>query len=83
MAAVLAHQSCPVQGEVFSAGMRRYSRLFLGETGGYVHESLDVSPEILAEQWETICDARDYEIVEDTESWVARNAQAIQAKPMI
>jgi NAD(P)-dependent dehydrogenase (short-subunit alcohol dehydrogenase family) len=83
MAAVLAHQSCPVQGEVFTAGMRRYSRLFVAETGGYVHEGLDVSPELLAERWDTICDARDCEIVEGTESWVVRNTQAIEAHPMI
>ena len=56
MAAVLAHESCPVQGEVLMAGMRRYSRLFLAETDGYVHDGLDVSPEVLIEQWDTICD---------------------------
>ena len=47
MAAVLAHESCPVHGEVLMAGMRRYSRLFIAETDGYVHDGLDVSPELL------------------------------------
>ena len=33
MAAVLAHESCPVQGEILMAGMRRYSRLLPGGDG--------------------------------------------------
>ena len=72
MAAVLAHESCPVQGEVLMAGMRRFSRLLLAETDGYVHDGLDVSPELLAERWDTICDPSGHEIaVEGTEGWVA------------
>ncbi len=83
MAAVLAHESCPVQGEILMAGMRRYSRLFLAETDGYVHDGLDVSPELLIEQWDTICDSRDHETVESTDSWVARNSRAIAANPIV
>jgi NAD(P)-dependent dehydrogenase (short-subunit alcohol dehydrogenase family) len=83
MAAVLAHETCPVQGEVLMAGMRRYSRLFLAETDGYVHDGLDVSPELLAERWDTICDPSEAETVESTESWVARNSRAIEANPII
>ena len=82
MAAVLAHESCPVQGEVLMAGMRRYSRLFLAETDGYVHDGLDVSPELLIEKWDTICDPSDHETIESTVSWVARNSRAIAANPM-
>jgi NAD(P)-dependent dehydrogenase (short-subunit alcohol dehydrogenase family) len=83
MAAVLAHESCPVQGEVLMAGMRRHSRLFLAETDGYVHDGLDVSPELLAERWDTICDPFDHETFESTESWSARNLRAIEANPII
>ena len=75
MAAVLAHESCPVQGEVLMAGMRHYSRLFLAETDGYVHDGLDVSPELLMEQWGAICDPSGHEIVQSTDSWVARNSR--------
>ena len=82
MAAVLAHESCPVQGQVLMAGMRRYSRLFLAETEGYVHQGLDVSPEVLVERWDTIYDPFDSETVEGTESWVARNLRAIEANPI-
>ena len=83
MAAVLAHESCPVQGEVLMAGMRRYSRLFLAETDGYVHEGLDVSPEVLMEQWDTICDPSEHESVGSTEVWVARNSRAIATTPIV
>ena len=83
MAAVLAHESCPVQGEILMAGMRRYSRLFLAETDGYVHDGLDVSPELLIERWDTICDSRDHETVKSTDSWVARNSRAIAANPIV
>jgi NAD(P)-dependent dehydrogenase (short-subunit alcohol dehydrogenase family) len=83
MAAVLAHETCPVQGEVLMAGMRRYSRLFLAETDGYVHDGLDVSPEVLIEQWDTICDPSGHETVESTDSWVARNSRALAANPIV
>jgi hypothetical protein len=63
--------------------MRRYSRLFLAETDGYVHDGLDVSPELLMERWDTICDSHDHETVDSTESWVARNSRAIAAKPIV
>ena len=83
MAAVLAHESCPVQGEVLMAGMRHYSRLFLAETDGYVHDGLDVSPELLMEKWDTICDPSGHDIVQSTDSWVARNSRAIAAHPIV
>jgi len=83
MAAVLAHESCPVQGEILMAGMRRYSRLFLAETDGYVHDGLDVSPELLIEQWDAICDPGDHATVESTNGWVARNSRAIAANPIV
>ena len=83
MAAVLAHETCPVQGEVLMAGMRRYSRLFLAETRGYVHDGLDVSPELLLERWDAICDPFDHDTVESTEGWVARNNRAIETNPII
>jgi len=83
MAAVLAHESCPVRGQVLMAGMRRYSRLFLAETEGYVHQGLDVSPELLAAPWDAIDAPFDHEIVESTASWVARNSRAIDGNPII
>ncbi len=83
MAALLAHETCPVQGEVLMAGMRRYSRLFLAETEGFVHDGVDVSPELLAERWDAIYDSADHGIVESTEGWVARNLRAIEENPIL
>jgi NAD(P)-dependent dehydrogenase (short-subunit alcohol dehydrogenase family) len=80
MAAALAHETCPVQGEVLMAGMRRYSRLFLAETDGYVHHGLDVTPELLAERWDTICDLSAHEMLGGTENWSERNLRAIDAE---
>ena len=83
MAAVLAHESCPVHGEVLMAGMRRYSRLFIAETDGYVHDALDVSPELLTERWDAICDPSHHEAVESTDRWFARNLRAIATNPIV
>ena len=83
MAAVLAHESCPVQGEVLMAGMRRYSRLFIAETDGYVHDALDVSPELLTERWDSICDPAHAEAVDSTDRWFARNLRALAANPIV
>lgn len=80
MAAVLAHETCPFQGEVLMAGMRRYSRLYLAETDGYVHDGLDVTPEILADRLGVICDPSAHEILEGTLGWSVRNERAIAAE---
>jgi len=37
MAAFLAHERCPVSGEMFTAGFGRFARLFIASTVGYVH----------------------------------------------
>jgi hypothetical protein len=36
MAAFLAHEDCPVTGEIYAAGAGRFARIFLGSTPGYV-----------------------------------------------
>ena len=36
MAAYLAHESCPVTGELYTAGFGRFARLFVASTPGYV-----------------------------------------------
>ena len=37
MVAFLAHEACPVTGELYVAGAGRFSRLFLASTEGYLH----------------------------------------------
>ncbi len=52
--AVLAHESCPVNGEIISAGGGRLARIYLAETGGVVAPGL--SPEEVLATWEAIVD---------------------------
>jgi len=37
MAAFLAHESCPVSGEIYAAGAGRFARIFIASTPGYIH----------------------------------------------
>lgn len=50
--AVLAHESCPVNGEIFTASSGRVARTFIAETRGYF--GLDHTPEDLLENWEAV-----------------------------
>ena len=36
MVAFLAHEDCPVSGEIYTAGAGRFARLFIASTEGYV-----------------------------------------------
>jgi len=36
MAAYLAHEDCPVSGEIYAAGFGRFGRIFIAQTEGYV-----------------------------------------------
>ncbi len=72
MAAFLAHESCPVNGEMYAAGAGRFARVFLATTGGYVHPGHDVTIEDVATHWSEINDPRDYSIPADLHEWSAR-----------
>ena len=37
MVAFLAHEDCPVSGEIYAAGGGRFARIFIASTEGYVH----------------------------------------------
>ena len=37
MVAFLAHEACPVNGEIYAAGAGRFARIFIASTPGYVH----------------------------------------------
>ena len=52
IAAVLAHEGCAVNGEIFTASSGRVARIFIGETAGFF--KADHEPEDLVEQWESI-----------------------------
>jgi NAD(P)-dependent dehydrogenase (short-subunit alcohol dehydrogenase family) len=56
LVAVLCHESCPVTGEVYIAGMRRGARLFIAETAGYTHPGIDLTAEDIVEHWSEVDD---------------------------
>jgi NAD(P)-dependent dehydrogenase (short-subunit alcohol dehydrogenase family) len=77
LVAVLCHRDCPVTGEAYIAGMRRVTRLVLAETRGYVHPSLDLTPEHLLANWDAINDPAGQQIRTDTMSWSDANNEVI------
>ena len=48
MVAFLAHEDCPVSGEIYAAGAGRFARIFIAQTEGYVHPTLDPTVEDVA-----------------------------------
>jgi NAD(P)-dependent dehydrogenase (short-subunit alcohol dehydrogenase family) len=70
MAAYLAHESCPVSGETYTAGGGRFARLFMGSTEGFVHPGDGVATiEDVATHWATINDEADYWVPTDLMDW--------------
>lgn len=71
MAAYLAHESCPVNGEMYAAGAGRFARIFIATTPGYVHHGTDVSIEDVAAHWADINDEAGYSVPKDLPDWSA------------
>ena len=69
--AFLAHESCPVSGEIYVAGAGRFSRLFIASTHGYVHPDGQPTIEAVAENWATINDETGYYVPTDLFNWAA------------
>jgi len=71
MAAFLAHEDCPVSGEIYAAGAGRFSRIFIASTVGYVHEAGEPTIEDVARSWAAINDETGYDVPADLMSWSA------------
>ncbi|HEX3705788.1 MAG TPA: SDR family NAD(P)-dependent oxidoreductase [Mycobacteriales bacterium] len=71
MTAYLAHEDCPVSGEIYAAGAGRFSRLLLASTPGYLHEGVVPTMEDVAAQWAAINDETGYVVPADLMSWSA------------
>ena len=71
MAAFLAHETCPVSGEIYAAGAGRFARIFIASTPGYVHAGSDATMEDMAEHWATINDEAGYYVPADLAAWSA------------
>jgi NAD(P)-dependent dehydrogenase (short-subunit alcohol dehydrogenase family) len=70
MVAFLAHERCPVSGEIYAAGAGRFARIFIAETEGYVH-AVPAEPTIedVAQNWATINDETGYAVPIDLPAW--------------
>jgi NAD(P)-dependent dehydrogenase (short-subunit alcohol dehydrogenase family) len=68
MVAYLAHEDCPVSGEIYAAGAGRFSRIFIGTTEGYVQRGA-ASIEDVAEHWALINDETGYAVPGDLFAW--------------
>jgi len=70
MVAFLAHEDCPVSGEIYVAGADRFSRLFIASTEGYVHPAGGTPTiEDVAANWDAINDETDYTVPADLMAW--------------
>jgi NAD(P)-dependent dehydrogenase (short-subunit alcohol dehydrogenase family) len=69
LVAYLAHEDCPVSGEIYTAGFGRFARLFIASTEGYVHPTGKPAVEDVAAHWATINDEIGYYIPADLKDW--------------
>jgi len=71
MVAFLAHEACPVSGEIYAAGAGRFARIFIASTEGYVDAASEPTIEDVAEHWATINDETGYYVPADLTAWSA------------
>jgi NAD(P)-dependent dehydrogenase (short-subunit alcohol dehydrogenase family) len=69
MAAFLAHEDCPVSGEIYTAGAGRFARIFVASTEGYVHTDGPPTVEDVAEHWDVINDETGYFVPRNLMAW--------------
>jgi len=67
--AFLAHEDCPVSGEIYAAGGGRFARIFVAQTQGYVNASPTV--EDVAQHWAEVNDETGYNVPADLMGWSA------------
>jgi NAD(P)-dependent dehydrogenase (short-subunit alcohol dehydrogenase family) len=69
MVAFLAHEDCPVTGEIYSAGAGRFARIFIAQAEGYVDETGAPTVADVAAHWAEINDDSTYTIPADLMAW--------------
>ena len=67
LVAFLAHEACPVNGELYAAGAGRFARLFIASTPGYVAPEPTI--EDVARHWHDINDEKGYVVPRDLPEW--------------
>jgi NAD(P)-dependent dehydrogenase (short-subunit alcohol dehydrogenase family) len=78
MAAFLAHEDCPVTGEMYAAGAGRFARMFIASTPGWVHEGGGATIEDVAGHWSDINDESGYWIPRHLMGWSAQFLSHLQ-----
>ena len=80
MVAFLAHEDCPVTGEMYAAGAGRFSRLFIASTPGYVHSGEMPTVEDVAQHWAAINDESGYHVPADLNEWSAKFLEHVHSQ---
>jgi NAD(P)-dependent dehydrogenase (short-subunit alcohol dehydrogenase family) len=81
MVAYLAHEDCPVSGEIYAAGFGRFARIFVAMTPGYVHAGGIPTIEDVADHWAAINDEAGYGVPADLVDWSATFMAHLPPKP--
>jgi NAD(P)-dependent dehydrogenase (short-subunit alcohol dehydrogenase family) len=71
MVAYLAHEACPVTGEIYAAGAGRFARIFIAQAEGFVDRSGAPTVEDVAAHWAEINDESSYTVPADLMAWSA------------
>jgi NAD(P)-dependent dehydrogenase (short-subunit alcohol dehydrogenase family) len=71
MVAFLAHERCPVTGEIYSAGAGRFARIFIAQAEGYVDTTGAPTVDDVAAHWAEINDESRYTVPADLMAWSA------------
>jgi len=71
MVAFLAHEDCPVTGEIYSAGAGRFARIFIAQAEGWVDGTGAPAVEDVAAHWAQINDESSYTVPADLMEWSA------------
>ncbi|MET7682492.1 SDR family NAD(P)-dependent oxidoreductase [Streptomyces sp. NPDC005423] len=80
--AYLAHEECPVNGEIYAAGAGGFARFFIASTPGYVHQGGPATVEDVVRNWDAINDEKGYYVPADLMSWTgAFLGHQFQEKP--
>jgi NAD(P)-dependent dehydrogenase (short-subunit alcohol dehydrogenase family) len=78
LVAFLAHEACPVNGELYAAGAGRFARIFIASTPGYVGPEATV--EDVAEHWDEINREQGYVVPRDLPDWSTSFLAHLQAE---
>jgi NAD(P)-dependent dehydrogenase (short-subunit alcohol dehydrogenase family) len=69
MVAFLAHEDCPVSGEIYAAGAGRFARFFIASTPGYLHDGPEPTVEDVVAHWDAINDETGYYLPTSLIDW--------------